>query len=314
MPENRNRRRFIRLLTLNPDFQMQPFDWTEMPPLPALRALEAAARLGSFSAAARALNVTPPAVAQQVRALERFLGLRLVAEAGRQMHLTADGARLTAALNAGFAGIAETLATLTRADRNRGLRITLTPGFAQNIVVPALPEFWASHPDITVSLVPETRLSDLSREGFDLAIRAGDGSWPDGTAQLLCRTRMVLVAAPALLDSGRDLADLPWIVNLSDAEEAEWMAAKGLDRSRLHTLDIENPMLAVAAALRGLGLLFATQAMLRDPLDAGQLRLVPGWDLPETAYWAVTPHGPPRAPVQDFIHWLRKRLRKETAA
>ncbi|MCB6178272.1 LysR family transcriptional regulator [Rhodobacter sp. Har01] len=287
---------------------MTPFDWRTLPPLPALRAYEAAARLGSFSAAARVLNVTHPAVAQQVRGLERHLGLRLVAEAGRSLRLTEDGTRLAAALNSGFAAIAETLTTLRQADRHRGLRITLTPGFAQNVVIPALPEFWAAHPEIAVSLVPETRLSDLAREGFDLAIRAGFGPWPDGEAQLLCRTRMVLVGAPALLDSGADLAHLPWIVNLTDPEEAEWMAARGLDRSRLQTLDIENPMLAVAAALRGLGLMFATEAMLRDPIAAGQLRLVPGWDLPETAYWAVTPHGPPRAPVQDFLRWLAKRL------
>lgn len=288
---------------------MTPFDWRDLPPLPALRALEAAARLGSFSAAARVLNVTPPAVAQQVRGLERHLGLRLVAEAGRRLSLTEDGTRLAAALNAGFAGISDTLAGLTRADRRRGLRITLTPGFAQNVVVPALPEFWASHPEIAVSLVPETRLSDLTRDDFDLAIRAGDGPWPDGEAQLLCRTRMVLVGAPSLLDGATDLARLPWIVNLTDPEEAEWMAARGLDRNRLQTLDIENPMLALAAALRGVGLLFATEAMLRQHLAAGQLRLVPGWaDLPETAYWAVTPNGPPRAPVQDFVRWLMKRL------
>lgn len=288
---------------------MTPFDWRDLPPLPSLRAFEAAARLGSFSAAARVLNVTHPAVAQQVRGLERHLGLRLIAEAGRSLKLTEEGSRLAAALNGGFAAMAETLGRLRQADRHRGLRITLTPGFAQNVMVPALPEFWASHPEIAVSLVASSQLADLGRDGFDLAIRSGKGPWPDGEAELLCRTRIVLVGAPALLDRpGTDLAGLPWIVNLADSEEERWMAAKGLDRTRLQTLDIENPMLAVAAALRGLGLLFATEAMLRDHLASGQLRLVPGWDLPETAYWAVTPHGPPRAPVQDFVRWLRKRL------
>jgi LysR family glycine cleavage system transcriptional activator len=288
---------------------MIPFDWRALPPLPALRAFEAAARLGSFSAAARVLNVTHPAVAQQVRGLEKHLGLRLVAGAARSLTLTEDGTRLAAALNGGFAGIDETLASLTRADRHRGLRITLTPGMAQNVVMPALPDFWAAHPEIAVSLVPTLTVDNLARDGFDLALRVGGGDWPDGEAQLLCRTRMVLVGTPALLARSADLARLPWIGDQADRDGPGWMAAKGLDHAQVHLLELTNPMLAVEACLRGLGLMFASEAVMRDALVAGQLQVVPGWDhLPETAYWAVLPPGPARAPVQDFLRWLKTRF------
>ncbi len=77
-------------------------DWRHMPPLTALRALEAVARLGGFSAAARALNVTHAAVAQQVRGLETELGVALLRREGRAVVLTAEGARLAAALAEGF--------------------------------------------------------------------------------------------------------------------------------------------------------------------------------------------------------------------
>ncbi|MEZ5796299.1 MAG: LysR substrate-binding domain-containing protein [Paracoccaceae bacterium] len=291
---------------------MTPIDWLHLPPLPALRAFEAAARLGSFSAAARALNVTHPAVAQQVRGLERHLGLRLVAEAGRSLRLTAEGSRLALALNGGFSGIAAALAQARQHDHRRGLRITLTAGFAQGIVIPALPEFWAAHPDIPVSLVPESRLADLMRDGFDLAIRVGTGDWPEVQAEPLCRTRMMVVGAPALLDRGAGLADLPWILNRTDPLEAEWLASHGLHPERLQALDIENASLACAAAEQGLGLLFATDLILRDALAAGRLRALPGWTLPETAYWAVTAPGEPRAATRTFIDWLKRRLRKET--
>jgi LysR family glycine cleavage system transcriptional activator len=287
---------------------MIPFDWRSLPALPALRAYEAAARLGSFSAAARVLNVTHPAVAQQVRALERHLGLRLVAEAARRLRLTDEGERLAAALNAGFAGMAEALDRARRADRGRGLRITTTPGFAQSVLLPIIPGFWAEHPDIPVSLVPDSRNADLLRDGFDLAIRAGQPPWPGTEAQMLCRTRMIVVGTPDLIAKSADPAVLPWILNDGDRLEAGWLTARGLDPEQLTRVYIENSMLATAAALRGMGLLFATEVIMRDDILSGAVAVMPGWDLPEVTYWAVTPQGEIRAPVTAFIDWLKKKL------
>jgi LysR family transcriptional regulator, glycine cleavage system transcriptional activator len=289
---------------------MNPFDWRRLPPLPALRAFEAAARLGSFSAAARVLNVTPPAVAQQVRGLERELGLRLVAGAGRSLHLTDEGTRLADALNGGFAAIAGSLEALQQADRSRGLRVTLTHGFAHEVVVPALPEFWAAHPDIPLTLVPDSRVTDLRRDAFDLAVRSGDGQWTDGEVAPLHLTRVVLAGSPALAEAAvRDIHAVPWILSPADERELSWLDAHGVDHSWLKITEIALPTLACTAAAHGLGLLFATETILRDHIAAGRLRIVPGWTLPETAYWTVTPHGPPRAATQTFVGWLRRRLR-----
>lgn len=294
---------------------MQPVDWRDLPPLPALRAFEAAARLGSFSAAARSLNVTPPAVAQQVRGLERHLGLRLVADASRKLRLTDEGDRLAATLNSAFAGVAMAITSSRKADQRRGLRITLTTGFAHSVVIPALPEFWATHPDIPVSLEPETRLADLATEGFDLGIRTGAGNWPDLRAEMLCTSRMVLVGAPALLDRGRPLAELPWILNSAYRDETVWLAGHGIDPDRVKVIEFENAALACAAAEQGLGLQFGADIIVRKAVEAGRLRVLPGWDdLPQTTYWAVMPPGGLRAPAAIFLDWLRKRLPKETLA
>lgn len=279
-----------------------------LPPLGALRAFEAAARLGSFSAAARVLNVTHPAVAQQVRALERHLGVRLVAEAARRLRLTDAGERLAAALNAGFAGMAEALERARRADRNRGLRITTTPGFAQSVLLPILSGFWADHPDIPVSLVPDSRPADLAREGFDLAIRAGTPPWPGTEAELLFRCGMVLVGTPELIARSPDPARLPWILSKDDPLEAAWLAGRGLDPARLNAVHLENAMLAMSACLRGMGVLFATEVIMRESIASGALQVLPGWDLPEVTYWTVTPEGERRAPVAEFVAWLKQRL------
>ena len=81
-------------------------DWRNLPPLTALRAFAAVAELGGFSQAARALNVTHAAVAQQVRALESHLDTPLVSRDGRGMTLTEEGAALARSLTDGFATIA----------------------------------------------------------------------------------------------------------------------------------------------------------------------------------------------------------------
>lgn len=289
---------------------MNSFDWRALPPLPALRAFEAAARLGSFSAASRVLNVTPPAVAQQVRGLERQLGLRLVAEAARSLRLTAEGMRLAEALNGGFGAIADALQALRRAEARQGLRVTLTHGFAREVVVPALPAFWAAHPDIPLTLTPESRVVDLAQSGYDIAIRSGDGAWTDGVVAPLFRTRLVLVGTPALAEAAtRDPHGVPWILGEPDPVEDGWLAANGVDRSRLKVIEIDNPTLACAAAVHGLGMMFATEAIVHDDLAAGRLRAMPGWALPETAYWTITPHGPERPAVRLFVTWLRRHLR-----
>lgn len=95
---------------------MTDVTWRQMPPLSALRAFEATAQSKSFSAAARALNVTHAAVSQQVRSLEAHLGTALVVRDGRALGLTAEGAELAAALTDGFRMIQTELRRRGRAE------------------------------------------------------------------------------------------------------------------------------------------------------------------------------------------------------
>jgi len=84
---------------------MSEIDWRRMPPLTALRAFATTAREGGFSAAARKLNVTHAAIAQQVRALEADLDVPLVWRDGKHLHLTPEGERFATALQDGFSMI-----------------------------------------------------------------------------------------------------------------------------------------------------------------------------------------------------------------
>lgn len=276
-----------------------------LPPLSALRAFEIAARTGSFAAAARLLNVTPPAVAQQVRGLEADLGQALFRRVGRGQVLTEAGTRLAARLAEGFAAIAAAVDQARQAEAGRGLRISATPAFARFALMPRMERFWARHPDIAVSIVTDAAMVDLERDGFDLAIRSGAGRWPGVAAELLVASRLMLVAAPALAARSADLAALPWIADLNFAFERDLLARAGYDPDRLTLRPVEDMALVMDAARAGVGVLFATSEVAAEDLAAGRLVELPFPGLPDTAYWIVTLPGPRRPAAERFIAWLR---------
>lgn len=284
-------------------------DWKAMPSLTALRALEAVARLGGFSAAARTLNVTHAAVAQQVRALEAELGVALLRREGRAVVLTAEGARLAAALAEGF-GTVQSAVHAARARRADGpVRITLTAAFAAQWLMPRLREFWLKHPDIPLSLHPDPRVVDLRGEAMDLGIRYGRGSWPGVTAERLAAGRLVVVGAPALLgDSGTpDLNALPWVLASDWPEQANWLMSRGLDPAALDVTAFPGEDLASAAARQGLGLAVEDIALVQDDVAAGKLVILLDDRESLPAYFVVTPPGPMRPAAQIFLRWLLRQ-------
>lgn len=289
---------------------MTALDWRELPSLAALRAFEATARLGSFSAAARGLNVTPAAVAQQVRGLESELGVSLVLREGRGIALTTEGGRLAEVLQDSFRAVSEAISRLRQGDRDRGLRVSATAAFGHAILMPRLAEFWALHPRVPVSVEAENRAVDLRREGYDLGIRSGSGDWPGLEVELLANNRFQLAASPNLLAREPDITRLPWLLSSEFPDEYEWLRAAGYDPDRLNIINTPNGALAVTGAVHGYGLVFGTDAVLRSELDSGRLVNVEFPNLPNVSYYAVTLPGPRRPAVQAFIDWLRALVRK----
>ena len=289
---------------------MADIDWFHFPPLPALRAFEATARMGGFSAAARTLNVTHAAVAQQVRALETHLDLPLVLRAGRSLALTTEGSRLADALTDGFGAIQSTLEELRERGADRPVTVTLTPTFATNWLMPRLGKFWAAHPDIAVSLRPDPRVLDLRRERIDFGIRFGAGSWPGVEATHLASARYIVVGAPGLVGdapdlSTEDMAGLPWVLEPDWPEQRQWIrCCLDLDPTTLKITEFQTEELALSAARQGYGLHLTTAALVENDLKTGDLRLIVDSGEAETAYYIVTPPGPLRRPARTFMNWL----------
>lgn len=288
-------------------------DWLHFPPLTALRAFEAAARLKGFSNAARALNVTHAAVAQQVRGLEEVLGLELIYRDGRGLQLTPEGEQLSAALTKSFGTIQETVAGLRDSASTNGLLVTMTPVFAQQWLMPRLGKFWSAHPDIKLNLLPDRAFLDIRRKGIDLAIRFGRGSWPGLDAEYLTAARCVVVGAPLLIGDDRDftteeLAAMPWLIEDDWPEALVWLRGLGLSVADLAITILPTAELAINAARQGYGLHVQLATLVEGELAEGRLRVLRQIEDPTLAYYLVTRPGPQKQALKQFRRWLTANI------
>lgn len=284
--------------------------WKGLPPLAALRAFEAAARHRSLSAAGRELGVTHAAVAQQLRALESHLGVALAFRDGRQMALTPEGAQLAAQLTEGFGIVARAVRNTAESLRGRPLQVTLTPSFASDWLMPRLGAFWARHPDMPIALHPTRRIVDLAREGMDLGIRFGDGSWPGVKAEMLVPAPYVVVGTPALVGNRKTLSPaelmaLPWVIEEDWPEQLRWLADQGIDPARIRATRFATEELARAATRKGYGLHVEAEAIVADDVAGGRLQIVYRGAPGNLGYWAVTTPGYDTPALRLFLRWLR---------
>ncbi|MGV8985704.1 MAG: LysR family transcriptional regulator [Cypionkella sp.] len=288
-------------------------DWRSFPSLTSLRAFEAAARLQNFSLAAKELNVTHAAVAQQVRGLEDHLGRELIYRAGRGMALTVEGVRLAQALADGFRGIAQALDEVKGAGPGAPLRVTLTPAFAAQWLMPRLGAFWKAHPDIEISMNPEKRLVDLRHEGIDIGLRFGNGKWPGLDVEFLGAADFVIVAAPSLLNgksnlSPTELSAMPWVIEQDWPEALTWLKEFGLQPDAMNIAYMPTEELALSAARQGYGLHVEAEALVEQDVESGALAIVGRVEDDSLAYYMVTRPGPKRTELKTFIKWLKAAL------
>ena len=284
-------------------------DWRDIPSLAALRAFEAAARAGSFSDAARELNVTHAAIAQHVRAIEAQLGTSLMVRAGRGVALTDAGHRLAASLGDGFGMIASGVRAVAAAAADRPVAITVTPSFAENWLMPRLAGFWAAYPGLGLSINPGMEVVDLRRDGFDMAIRYGMGDWPGLESELLVEADYTVVAAPALLQ-GRvantidDVQDLPWLFEVVHREARRWATTLGLDMACCQVNEVATLSMLLSALRAGGGVSVVSSALVADDIASGNLVAVLSERREGLGYYIAHPPGPLSTRAAIFRKWL----------
>jgi LysR family glycine cleavage system transcriptional activator len=142
-----------------------------LPPLNALKAFEAAARHLSVKLAAEELCVTPGAVSQMLKSLEKHLGVKLFERVTRGIYLTDAGRDYLPAVRNAFRQIAEASRRIAVSVDAGVLTVSATPFFASAWLVPRMKSFQDEHPEIDLQIVTSSALVDFSQEGVDLAVR-----------------------------------------------------------------------------------------------------------------------------------------------
>jgi LysR family glycine cleavage system transcriptional activator len=173
--------------------------WKHVPPLRAMLAIEATARLGSFSKAAAELNVTQSAISHLVAETEAMLSTRLFERGSRPVLLTEAGRRYVAALVSGLNLIGAEGESLQRTRANV-ITVSCNLAYANFWLLPRLKQFHELRPDIVVNMVTAYQgLPELSSD-IDLSIRFGKGDWEECEMRLLFNEAIVPVANPAYLE------------------------------------------------------------------------------------------------------------------
>jgi LysR family glycine cleavage system transcriptional activator len=292
-----------------------------LPPLSALRAFEAAARLRSFSRAADELSVTPAAISHQIHALEEDLGVRLFHRLGRAVELTASARLLQPGLSEAFGGIQAAVRRLRAHNDTGTLTVTASPSLAAKWLVLRLHRFQAQCPDIDVRLSATDNVVDLTKGDFDLAIRYGTGRYPGLTVELLLRNEVFPACSPRLLEAGPALrapTDLLHHALIHDQAVdrdplaptwAMWLKAAGVTGApALPGLTFSGTHLALDAASAGHGVVLAYSTIAAADIAAGRLVRLFSLALPDLfAYYIVTAPGALERPkVRAFRDWLRQ--------
>jgi DNA-binding transcriptional LysR family regulator len=159
-----------------------------------------AVELGGFSSAARALRMTPSAVSKLVARLERRLGARLINRSTRKLLLTAEGEAFLDRARRVLADLEEAERAVAVGAVPRGLvRVNCNVPFGLHRLLPLVPRFTATHPDVRLDIVLADRVIDLMDDRADVAIRLGPMRPSQLMARKLGQSRMAVVAAPAYL-------------------------------------------------------------------------------------------------------------------
>ncbi|WP_314915596.1 transcriptional regulator GcvA [Pseudomonas helleri] len=294
---------------------------SRLPSLNGLRAFECAARHMSFTQAAIELNVTQTAISHQIRRLETELGVPLFLRLKEGLALTQQGQCYLPGVRSAFAQLRRSTDALLGA-RNT-LTISTLVSLGSKWLLPRLASFRAAFPDIDVRVTASTDWVDLRKGGVDAAIRYGTGDWKglhaDGlmTDEIFPVCSPELLSGPTALKSPADLArqTLLHISGVTDNDWNLWLSAASqpvalASQSRL-TFDLA--MLAVQAAIDGLGVCIGRSTYVDEDLKAG--RLVAPFALrlkSEYGFYLVTPLETANDPkIVAFRTWLMAQMRPE---
>ncbi|WP_028218776.1 LysR substrate-binding domain-containing protein [Paraburkholderia oxyphila] len=287
-----------------------------LPPLQALRALEAAARRRSFSRAAEELHLTHSAVSHHLRALEAELGVELFRRAGSRMIPTAAGAQLADRVRRSLEGLREALdATRPGVSGVTRLELSVMSDFASVWLIPRLGDFYDRHPNVDLSLRMHVDVTPPDPYPFDIGIWHRRVDEPGFQIRKLLDDQVVAVCSPALLARYpafriEDLASMP-LLRFSRRSWLDFFEAAGVAGDEPERGPVfDDAGLLLQAAVAGQGAATARLQLARDFIDRGELVQLGQVRIPASLdYYFTWREGHPReAAIQQFYRWVKAQL------
>lgn len=286
-----------------------------IPSLNGLKAFEAAFRGGSFNSAALELFVTHAAVSRHIRELEETLGTPLFVRTGRGVTLTEAGRRFGERLTPLFDQLADAAREAAAVGKARTLKVSVEPAIASRWLVSRLGKFNTLHPDIELSIDPDSRLVDFHADDVDVGIRYGNGPWEDVEAVKLTDVVVFPVCAPSLIVgraklSPEDLVDFTLLHENRKKWWADWLAAAGVVGEMDWRGTVFQNHLAIEAAEAAQGFALGEPVLCTDSLVEGWLVRPFAIDMKDHgSYWIVRKKGSREsATAKAFREWLMGEL------
>ncbi len=263
----------------NSRFDQLPLEW--------VRAFEAAARLGSFTAAATETGLTQPAISQRIAHLEARLGAKLFLREARQVGLTSEGETWLPHVQAALTGLRDSSEALFGVAQNQ-LVISASASITNLWLIPRMEQL-QRETGAQISLRTMVVSSDLAREDNVIQIRYGAGDWATHYKAPLFDEVMCPVAAPSLVANGLDPQDLPRISVAGPRPGwSEWCERHGWPLTPVPSLRVDTLAAGVLAAQAGLGVLLASRALVVEDLGKGRLVTVTDQIQPHhETYWLL---------------------------
>lgn len=288
-----------------------------IPPLNALRAFEASARMGSFTQAADELNVTQAAVSQQVKLLEQYLKTPLFIREAKGVRLTEAGRSYQPVLTQAFYTLKVGTEELF-GDRGKSLlSVRVSNSFAEHFLAPRLPQFLADYPRFRVRLYSSPWSTCSNDEQADIEICNGYGDWDNRHVERLTQEHWVVACSPDTLaklgpvPTAETLLAWPRASVMGYREHwAHWFHQQGVSGlPEPSQLEFDTTTLAIRAVLNGHMALLARSFLITDALQQGSLVQPHKGTLPTPGgHYMVWRKGDQRPKVTAFCDWLRRQL------
>lgn len=306
----------------------------KLPPLTAIRALEAVGRYGVQRAASE-LNVTPAAVYHQIRTLESDLDVQLFTrDKGKGLTLTRQGEQFLAEIIAIFDQLYASVNRVKSDAYRNELTLDVLTSYALGFLLPRLHKFVDAHPDIEIKIItpknPQSRLR-FAQTGAQVAIRGGAAAaqWPDMHAEMLGYETMFPVCAPQLLEGPNGLKTPADIANFRLIDVvgipegwSDWLEEADRRGHDVGAVRVDQAMkldlihMSIEAAAEGMGVTIGRAPLVNHMLASGKLVVPFDFKVRSTlSYWLITPDAFAKtAQFQKFRSWLFEELEEAKQA